>query len=459
MQDSSLEKQMQQLMSGLEFEPDAAVWENVEREIHKERKKRIAAWWWLTGLLLLCLSGGIVWYSTGKKQAARPVAMADTNNSAGVTRAPQKQTLSPVTAEKSEMTAADDAHITTGVGVASVPEQEFVTGYGNKRRVKRTMHTNASMQQAQVLMTPADYLQNNQYGESVMDDTAGDIVSVSPLSLPDATIISGAINSSLDETAAGSGYPDPFTPATLAPPPVISRKHPWRIYPLAGAGVAANIGGVNTTYSYNSSYNSSYYSLVAEPDKSALDNVSSNPNTGTGGGQTTYYNFKNQRFTHPKLAFRAGFELEKYIAPRWRLLTGLQYQYLSYNSVITTSISGIFSSTGGPSTNQFVYKLHYAAVPLLLQYRVSRPIGISAGIFNNLAITGRQNGAVIKQSMRAYIPSASLMLDVLLQGRNQQVWKISPYMQYGFNSSFGATLLDKKMLQGGIQAVFQINKK
>lgn len=521
MQDSSLEKQMQQLMSGLEFEPDAAVWENVEREINKEKKKRIAAWWWLTGVLLLGLSGGIVWYSMNDTSSARPVAAAAAVDS--LTKPAPKETAA-LTADKPQqqqahgrMTSADEKQAAgsglvekpsvaitgnnTTQGIAgsqqvviakteviqsgkllqsagslqhssalqnggslqnsnasqlnNSPQSSGILKNNNPLQRGNSSPNNSLVQNNSLLQNSISFQSNIPVQSSLLADTA---VSETTTVLPfiDAGLITSKETDAVNVQPVVSAYYNPFTPAVIAP----LKKRVWRIFPVAGVGIAANIGGVNTSNGFSNSASGIYYSLVAAPDKNSVaDNISSNPNTGTGGGSTPIYYYTNQRLTHPKASFRFGFELEKYIAPRWRLLTGAQYQYLSYNSLIKSKVTGNFSSSLNATSNTtFLYKLNYVAVPVQLQYRISVPFAVTAGILNSFSLTGRQNDERIKEAMRTYIPSGSLMFDIILYNRKQQVWKISPYVQYGFTSSFKGTLEDKRMLQTGIQAIFQINK-
>ncbi|GGH83200.1 hypothetical protein GCM10011379_58230 [Filimonas zeae] len=255
-----------------------------------------------------------------------------------------------------------------------------------------------------------------------------------------------------------------FTPAAAVTTLVIvpqKQKSRWNAYPLVAIGAAANIGGVNTTHGYGGSLSYGLADMVVPADRT--DYQSYYPGTGVGqypgGGSGSLTSYLNMRNTYARLAFRLGMEVEYAAASHWRILTGLQYQYISYKSVITTQTLTSFNSNVS-GTNKviydFAYRLQYMAIPLQVQYRFSNKLATSAGIMNNIKLSGRQGNESINNAMRTWVPSALLSLDILLPGRKEQVWKLSPYVQYGLKSNITGALQDKRMLQAGVQAVWQI---
>lgn len=520
MQDSSLEKQMQQLMSGLEFEPDAAVWENVEREIHKKEKKRVAAWWWLTGILLLGLSGGILWHSfssrsatpvaaktdkpaetvpaTGAVAPAAPQAGTSTAQEAGATPGPSEAVngniaapeaavagTTPAAAETEAAGAAASSASATGGNRALMvtarhkqrSETTATEKHGTKRAVKNSREAQvnnrypfARLQEGTALQQSAALPQQTDMEPAPVENAAPPQTDASngtaPWQFPavDASIAFYDKKGQSDITVAGNNL---FTPAVAKPAITTAavRNTDWKVYPVIAAGAAANVGGLNTTYSYGSSSANYAADFIVQPDKAMIQDRfnSSNPGTGTGGGQGQgqFNYYKTERFTYARPAFRAGVELEKDIANRWKLLTGLQYQFVSYKSVIISELTGSFSSAiTTHASYDYSYRLHYLAVPLQMQYCFSQKSGISAGIINSIALAGTQRGESIKMSMRTWVPSAMLSVDLKWKAGNKgNYWKISPFMQYGLRNSIKGSLSDKRMLQGGIQAVWQINNK
>lgn len=478
MQDSSLEKQLQQLMSGLEFEPDAAVWENVEAEINPKKKKRVAAWWWLTGgILLLCLSGGILWYGKDTHKSAQPVASQQHTTEPAATLPPPQQASSTEAKGATAIQPQGDVQASTGAGIAetqataptdgesqvsaltSASAQAITAGSGGKRSAARSSVAGKINKPANASVFSSGTAGNDVTRQAnSATQTANNTVAEYIHTLLPAMDMSVVLHNSKAAVAQAIDK-NAFTPAAGVTPPVSvpqQQKSRWNAYPVVAIGGAANIGGVNTTYGYGSALSSGLYNLVAPFDRN--DNVSYYPGSGTGSGSLTSYISKRNTYARP--AFRLGLEVEYAMANRWRILTGLQYQHVSYKSVIVSQTqSNVNSSVGAFSrvTYDFAYVLQYVGIPLQGQYRFSDKLGVSAGVMNNIKLSGKQGGESINNAMRTYVPSALLSLDIMLPGRKEQVWKLSPYVQYGLKSNITGALQDKRMLQLGVQAVWQIN--
>lgn len=510
MQDSSLEKQMQQLMSGLEFEPDAAVWENVEREINPKKKRRVAAWWWLTGLLLLCLSGGILWHSFNSPSATQVAGAAGKPadgaaivggghagvgdgavNGSGVNR--NKGTI---TGEGGEAAAIAGSGVLVRAGkhhrAASVNTQQQTLAAGvipqatasntiasdNKHSTDNTTYTYAGSAAASGKQTQLSHQEQQtevviQAGTVTLRPVpnttttlpwqADSVIQMAPWQFSATEAVIAMYDKTNRPDAPAVGEPS-FTPAVGKPEisVPVKKKQEWEVYPVVAVGAAANIGGENVSYSYGSSILQSQYAYIVQPDKSAANDNLNTANPGSGsGGSGTFYLYKTQRFTYARPAFRAGLELHKALTPKWRLLTGLQYQFVSYKSVISTSLNDVFASASANGVSyDYSYRLHYLAVPLQMQYCFPGRLGITAGIINNIALSGSQREESIRKSMRFWVPSGMLAMDVRLKaGNSGNLFRISPFVQYGLKSSIKGVLYDKRMLQGGIQAVWQINNK
>lgn len=508
MQDSSLEKQLQQLMSGLEFEPDAAVWNNIEEEINPKKKKRIAAWWWLTGgILLLCLSGGILWHGYNTRKSAQPVATQHYTTQpaaalpqqaqvpaaalpqygqapAAAQGAASAQTFAEAQASARADVAASQAHASdatvVAAGAADSVNANGATTSGHAKKTDSHRQQSIAGKRQPVMdqaVTGTDMPAHLQAaGAALPVVTAAQIPAAAPtpaLSAAPVTVnsASGTLLPAMDmnvvlyeQEATLATDKNAFTPAAAVTPLVIvpqKQKSRWNAYPLVAIGAAANIGGVNTTHGYGGSLSYGLADMVVPADRT--DYQSYYPGTGVGqypgsgsGSLTSYLNMRN---TYARLAFRLGMEVEYAAASHWRILTGLQYQYISYKSVITTQTLTSFNSNVS-GTNKviydFAYRLQYMAIPLQVQYRFSNKLATSAGIMNNIKLSGRQGNESINNAMRTWVPSALLSLDILLPGRKEQVWKLSPYVQYGLKSNITGALQDKRMLQAGVQAVWQI---
>lgn len=86
MLDPKFEKEVQQKMEGLEFSPSDEVWVNLQRELHKEKRRRAPLMWlfFLLGGMLLGAGGASLFFFYGSS-SRRP--LAETNNSAAINSA------------------------------------------------------------------------------------------------------------------------------------------------------------------------------------------------------------------------------------------------------------------------------------------------------------------------------------------------------------------------------------
>ncbi len=93
---NDFEKQVQQRMDELQLRPSAEVWEEVEKRIRKEKKRRWAIlWFFLLGALLL---GGISWWLlTGNKQQI-------TSGNTAVQKTTDKKIVDQSATEKNDIT-------------------------------------------------------------------------------------------------------------------------------------------------------------------------------------------------------------------------------------------------------------------------------------------------------------------------------------------------------------------
>ncbi|PZR26982.1 MAG: hypothetical protein DI535_12490 [Citrobacter freundii] len=105
MPDSEFDKQVQEELQGLRLRPSAAVWENVEKEIRRKKRRRVAILFWLVAAIgLLGYSGYRLTQRQETTLAANPVpaagrpeqqppASASTNSSTPTDKQPAKSNL------------------------------------------------------------------------------------------------------------------------------------------------------------------------------------------------------------------------------------------------------------------------------------------------------------------------------------------------------------------------------
>ncbi len=73
MSDHQFERQVQQKMDELKLRPSDSVWESVEKELDREKRRRRTLWW-VPALLLLCGAGGMIVFQNTKNHSENVVA-------------------------------------------------------------------------------------------------------------------------------------------------------------------------------------------------------------------------------------------------------------------------------------------------------------------------------------------------------------------------------------------------
>ena len=61
MSNELFEKKLEQELKGLHIPPSAAVWQQVEKRIQKDRKRKIIFWWILASSILIAGTG--IWFT------------------------------------------------------------------------------------------------------------------------------------------------------------------------------------------------------------------------------------------------------------------------------------------------------------------------------------------------------------------------------------------------------------
>ncbi|BAV05816.1 hypothetical protein SAMN05421788_10843 [Filimonas lacunae] len=477
--DSSLEKNMQQLMSGLEFEPDAAVWENIQRELHPEKKRRVAVWWWLAGVVLLLLFwGGRFWQQTGTKRPAQP-AVAVTQqpapeNVAG-TQLPQQAGGSETTTEANKASAtiisntkepasAQPGNTVLAGGAAGVISGKTAKTGSSEKVISDKVHQQprhwAGKKDAKALRIICEDFVQPSDANSFTPVLAGS-GQQSPAVTGKSETVLYTVGDSVEITAnnrAGeekntpANYPDPFTPVTgiVAPPQVASPKKQWNVYPLIAIGGGTLTGGVKQ---------SSYYSyLVPSPDETNRNTFNSSVGTGGGGasGLTSAELYTSSTKVGP--SFKVGFAVERELWRKWKLQTGLQLQYLSYQVNLLYDYQRPVGMSVGKQDYHLRYTMYYAGVPTLLQYQATNGWGISGGVIHNLAISAKEGDNSYSNTIRRYVPAGYLSLDISAGKIAQQQLIVSPFVQYGLQGAFKGNVTDKKVLQAGVQVVWHVKQ-
>lgn len=435
MQDKSLEDEMQRLMSGLSFEPEAVVWENIYKELHPEKKRSIAVWWWLAGLLAIIAGGSVLWRQALHQKPAPPAVLAKERNIvpdkvvAPVVAAGGGSNVAEPVKDKPDNAAGTEEQVIQHRGAQTLesvtPAYRVYTGYGTGKA-----------DSAMIIFS----------GAAVTNGTAADTTTQAEKETFTNRYTDVSIELLPDSTTAGALlFPDPFTPAAGKPNADAAKNtadRKWILSPMVGAGVSGIRGGLQQSTDINQ--------LLPEARQGDL--VSSSPSTGTGGSSGSATRSLYTLSNRPSHTYRAGFLLEKETTKRLHLQTGLFYQYISFRSDLKMYVinsSNTVIANGGDS--QLYYRLHYISVPLLARYRINNWLGVSAGVTGSIALGGNQYGTGFTNIMSRGTMDAVLLWNVVWRRRERNLLSISPYIQYGLNPVYSGAPANRHLIQGGIQ--------
>ncbi|MET0300066.1 MAG: hypothetical protein ABW036_09905 [Flavitalea sp.] len=146
MSDHDFEKRVKQRMDELRFKPSEAVWQNLERELRKDKPSR-RGWLWIPAALLLLGTGGyfaVQQFGGGSKDAVQTVSSNEpqTNSSNELSSANEKNsTLDQGNAGNKAGATNSDEQTKTGLSEnnRSATDVAVKAGVENKSNIKKSL--------------------------------------------------------------------------------------------------------------------------------------------------------------------------------------------------------------------------------------------------------------------------------------------------------------------------------
>lgn len=210
MWENEFEKKVHQKMDGFKLRPASAVWEQVERRIRKEKKRRFIFWWLLVPFLLIGGIGAGLWYNNqqtkktatintapqdDKAVSAIPSSTVPPNTNSRINDSNQLPvntgahnndiTINPSISIKNNSSSDKKATpVTTILNAASRPGTSvFIAGEGNRKKAQQKKEKeisarseNSDVNMERPVVTSAKIVQPN----PVTEDIASSMVVVSP---------------------------------------------------------------------------------------------------------------------------------------------------------------------------------------------------------------------------------------------------------------------------------------
>ena len=474
---NSFEKQVQDKMEELRFQPTDPVWLKVEAQIRKKKERRRFIFWLFP--LLLAGGGGIFWMLQDGT-AGKPVAAK--SKQAG--EAAQQKATPPVTNEERNIVAlppiagekmnekTEEAPVTpdtpgnappltkTAIPVALNVERKNAGRKAiNTTDLRNTKPINVVEETPAVAIQPAkkdppskeseinQLLANRMPNKNVVPFHPGDSGKGTAKDTP-------AIRSLKTGTDSSKSIPKDSTVA----PAVVKKEAPsskWIFGARAAAGIAGAVSG---------------FDVFAEEREYSFDPTSSGGSAGPGS--------MGSQPVRNSLYFSAGIEAGKTISPRLQLVTGLQYHYYSttvkvgqllrQDTVISNGgmLDQFYSNTGG-SFSDYTNRYHFMALPLSLQWQVHRrvPLYLEGGFSVQQLLS--TNALVFDPVAKIYYSDEDALnktnffahagLSYAVFARKGMQLRLGPVMQYGL-SRISRNGSDKHLVSLGLSAALQFQK-
>jgi len=518
MQDPEFEKRVRQKMEELKFTPSASAWDNVEKELNKDkRRKRPLIWFFL--FLGLAVSGSFYFFmtsqthrdrntinphtaatlpSTGKEKTQ---TKTDDVNSAVPSSTNTDKKINPDNTSSSTAQAATGNSTKTHKTITDKDikkSNEEITSKNNKEQAafKKSSHTNnhtaiatGNYKNKKSLIQPTDDQDNNKPADgSIQKNQQPEIASnnnnkeVQPketssqgaTDIADTTgstaVAKNVVINKVDTTANKNISKDTAAnKKSVAQTKKTSTKKSWKIGYTGSAGYSSVFDDLFNTTAVSGQVPTSYNlanASFAVPQSNTLTFGAINYNPST---------------IKPGISFTAGAFAEKSIAKKLSFSIGLNYHY--YSSMISVgrkveanlflaasaNATGYYLNTRDHSyTNQY----HFIELPVSILYQFNKskkmPIYGEAGLSLARMISSNvlhfdRLSAVYYKGNSSLFNKTQLNADIAIMigiPIKNNMFRIGPQVQYGISNLLsGNAGNDEHLFFGGIKIVFIPNKK
>lgn len=368
MENNNFKKEVQQQLAGLHFQPSEKVWNGVEQQLKKEKRRRwvVLYWFLLAGLII---SGGTITYiSTSFKNKKTVTAKTESpklkNKNTAVQNLENKKENNRLSSQTDFDNNADAAVVplknVDGINIVSL--QKIIKANGKNKVVIKVPSVSEADEKTDVTVfnkKPDMPAKIKNAGNIAANEVQQDIAfkKYHPADSGVAVINKhDDINKQVTDSNAGNNVSVKENKKI---------KKTWLFSITAGLGIS-NIGngfGLNIDGNQNKSYNNAAFNTNNSTQVSL-------PNMPAG--------FKKG------MAFNFGIEAEKKINKQFSFVTGLSYNYLSasvltgqnFDTAISISQDRIFYRQG--FSQKYINKFHF--------------ISITAGIKANLFVKNNFSG-------------------------------------------------------------------
>jgi hypothetical protein len=479
MRDPEFEKHIQQKLGELGFPPSDIVWQNVDKEINKEKKRRVPLFWlfFLGGTTLVFLSG--YWLLMPRNKNGAP------NNKI-------KSEKIDVVKKKS-----GPVNITPQVkgGSTLLNNKKFTDNGISKANEKKKM-----IQVHQINMKNKVSINQQQ----TLQDAKGTLSKTKSVPFQLASISLGNSKNSLSGTLSkktneqGGDLPQEKNQRKKENQVDVNRPQvnkelstatpEIRLVSKAKLDSAAKFAAGSNKTNQLKKQRSFTYGLETGAGISGLIFTNQNRPFPIPSGLTSYY---STTASHPDLAFHLGFFLQKQLSRKIAISAGIDYHYYSIrintgtkiDSVVYPGYFSINSSFLYPSatprnalyssgtSERYTNRFNFISLPLMVDYQINSspkiPVRLQAGVYlsylvgTNALQFDPASGTYYKDNglFKRLQPVLSTGLAFGFHNRNM-LFQLGPEIQYGTSEILKSNAnMHEQSLYGGIKLSLTSQKK
>ncbi len=449
MQESEFEKQVQQKMEELKFSPSESVWPNIEKEIKKEKKRRMPLLWFF--LLLGLAVSGYYFFKTRESSAGAHIQTpaANTNNSKK-SEQPTANTEKTGAGHSAPVSGRENNHN------GQLPQSNALLALNrNTQKKAKSKNTDRfisdNKSEDKSAEEPAANAHESHTGNSE-ETAAKDNEPPAKAGSADSTAAPAPIVKKADSAIAAK--PETKKDSTQARQKKTKKRNPWKIGFTGAGGIAAVQQSL-----FNSAHVPSPY----------FDNVQA-----LGYAQVHY-----PSDIKPGFSFAAGAFASKKLSNRLSLSVGLNYHYYSTglrtgNKVLSAASASYLSAYSlsptaanayynNGTTNKYTGHYHLLELPVALQYQLNRskkwPLFWEAGVavselLGTDALYFNYSTGVYYKNDKSFNKTQFSGSTALMAGfvHGRTLFTLGPQLQYGFTNLINDKTIGKEHLFfGGIK--------
>lgn len=371
MADHQFEQKVSQQLADFKLKPNAEVWQQVEKQLEEDRKRR--RWFFYLPIAALFIGGLLYAVWPEEKPAKRDVAVQSNTNNSTTTTVEKNTNESPLTKTGSSKLTANEAATSEKEAIENdlqpptktiqpVQRNSNVTKPNRQKVTTHTTNTVAVKTKEQKSKEEVVAYTSTDQKETSDENTVIVVDAKQTEEKKDSVLVDQPLVAKTDsvQTNAPVILTDSISNKSSVQTPVISKKK-WQM----GLSISVGTSDIRGSLFPGSGTKSLYFSDAFAPVGS---------NNGGQGGVTRIVQYEYT--VRPALEMSAGIMLRKPFKKRNAFVTGLQYQYSSYSvtqlqRIDTFILANNYFSNISAKEKEVQFRMHALNVPLEMEFKIA----------------------------------------------------------------------------------------